>query len=216
MKEIWSNFTSTEKELFQKVCRRLLKTTFIVRDKDDRNKKAYYFASKNIDTISEYFAYIGFDIFIDRDNGVVMLQNYVDKEESGGVQSNRFGLKKIESIILCCLWTLYSDKVASGSLVKTISISIMDLRYELEKYDLKDGDDNKKQIENALNTLSKFNLLDVVGKIGEPDCRIRLYPSLQFALNVEYFKQFVQKATKRMQGKNKDYEEETNNEQYEE
>ena len=35
----WSDYTSAEKDLFQKSCRRLLKSTFIVRDKDEENKK---------------------------------------------------------------------------------------------------------------------------------------------------------------------------------
>ena len=32
---IWEDFTSSEKHLFQKSCRRLLKQTFLVRDKDE-------------------------------------------------------------------------------------------------------------------------------------------------------------------------------------
>ena len=33
--EFWKDCTSSEKDLFQKSCRRLLKSTFIVRDKDE-------------------------------------------------------------------------------------------------------------------------------------------------------------------------------------
>ena len=44
MEVFWEDYTSTERDLFQKSCRRLLKQTFIVRDKDEDNKKAYYFA----------------------------------------------------------------------------------------------------------------------------------------------------------------------------
>lgn len=208
MKEYWDNYTSSEKGMFQKACRRLLKYTFIVRDKDDENKKAYYFVSKNPDPFTEYFGYIGFDITVDRDNGVIMLQNCSNQMEDGKIQANRYALKKLESVILCCLWTLYLDKVSSGSLAKTISISITDLRFELEKYGLKDSIDNKTMIANALNTLSRFSLLDVVGKVGEPDCRIRLYPSLQFALNGEEFKQFVKDASTRMNSKQEYFDEE--------
>ena len=34
IEEFWEAYTSSEKELFQRSCRRLLKHTFIVRDKD--------------------------------------------------------------------------------------------------------------------------------------------------------------------------------------
>ena len=39
--------------------------------------------------------------------------------------------------------------------------------------------------------------MDVIGKIGEPDWSIRIYPSIQFALNGEEFKQFVEQAKER-------------------
>ena len=39
----WEDLSSSERELFQKSCRKLLKETFIVRDKDDSYKKLYLF-----------------------------------------------------------------------------------------------------------------------------------------------------------------------------
>lgn len=36
IEEFWEGFTSSEKDLFQKSCRRLLKQTFIVRDRTRR------------------------------------------------------------------------------------------------------------------------------------------------------------------------------------
>ena len=53
----WSDYTSAEKDLFQKSCRRLLKSTFIVRDKDEENKKAYYFISKKPEPFSIYIRF---------------------------------------------------------------------------------------------------------------------------------------------------------------
>lgn len=201
MKEFWDNSTSMERDLFQRACRKLLKNTFIVRDKDDENKKLYFYVSKNPEHFTEYFSYMGFDIVVDRDNGVVMLQNYSDQMDSERIKANRYGLLKFESIVLCCLWTIYMDRITSGSLKKTLSVSVINLRYELEKYGLKDSVDNKTMTANALKTLSKFSLIDVIGKVGEPDCTILLYPSLLFALNGEQFKVFIEDASKRMRDK---------------
>ena len=39
------------------------------------------------------------------------------------------------------------------------------------------------------------------GKVGEPECLIRLYASLQFALDTEEFKKFVEVTEKRMMEK---------------
>ena len=135
--EAWEDFTSSEKELFQRACRRLLKTTFIVRDRNDDSKKLYSFISKNEQAFSEYFSFMGFDVTVDKDNGVVMFINGNSTGENGKLQANRIALKKNESIVLCCLWTLYLDRVRTGSLQKKIIVTVFDLRNELEKYGFK-------------------------------------------------------------------------------
>ena len=198
MEVFWEDYTSTERDLFQKSCRRLLKQTFIVRDKDEDNKKAYYFISKKPEPFSKYFSYIGFDIVVDRENGVIMLRNCADMGEHGKIQANRMLLKKAESIVLCCLWTMYADRVRSGSLSQNIQISITELRFELEKYGIKEQFDNKTFMGDILTLFTKFNLVDVHGKLGEPDCMIRLYPSLQFALDTEEFRKFAETTQNRM------------------
>ena len=129
---MWEDLTSSEKDMFQRSCRRLLKQTFIVRDKDEENKKLYYFASKRPEIFTQYFSFIGFDIVLDRENGVIMLRNCADFGENGKIQANRLGLKKAESMVLCCLWTLYADRLRSGSLAQTIVVSMTDLRFALE------------------------------------------------------------------------------------
>jgi len=51
---------------------------------------------------------------------------------------------------------------------------------------------------DILTLFTKFNLVDVHGKLGEPDCMIRLYPSLQFALDTEEFRKFAETTQSRM------------------
>lgn len=197
IQEFWEEYTSSERDLFQRSCRRLLKHTFIVRDKDEENKKIYYFISKKQEPFTVFFGYIGFDIVVDRENGVVMLRNCADAGENGKIQANRLQLKKAESLVLCCLWTLYADRMNSGSLSRSYLISITDLRFELEKYGVKEQID-KSTMGNILTLFTKFNLIDVNGKIGEEDCLIRLYSSLQFALDPEEFRCFVEVTQARM------------------
>lgn len=200
MQEYWDSYTSSEKEQFQKICRQLLKQTFIVRDKDEENKRAYFFVSKKPDPFSRYFGYIGFDVVLDRDNGVIMLRNCVDVSENGRIQTNHLILKKAESLVLCALWTLYVDRIRSGSLARSILVSVVDLKYELEKYGLKDPID-KTLMTQILALFERFSLIDVQGKVGEPECLIRLYPSLQFALDGNEFARFVENANQRMKDK---------------
>ena len=198
--EYWtSEFTSSERLLFQKCSRVLLKKTFIVRDKDEENRKMFYFVSKNSDFFSQYFSFMGFEVLVQKDSGVIMLSNIVNENISSSVAVNRFKFKKIESIVLCCLWTLLSDRLHKGSLDKVIKITLSDLNMELEKYDFKQSFD-KGPLNEILKLFCKFNLIGTSGDIGDEDFTIILYPSLQFALNENEFVSFVKDAEKRMKG----------------
>ena len=131
---------------------------------------------------------------------VRMLQNCRDLGENGKLQINHVTLKKMESVVLCCLWTLYADRVRSGNLSKNIEISVTDLRYEMEKYGIRDQID-KSSFASILTLFTKYQLLQVIGKLGEEDCRICLYPSMQFVLEPQEFGKFVENVNRRMQEK---------------
>lgn len=202
--EYWnSEFTSSEKQFFQKCARKLLEKTFIVRDKDEENRKMFYFISKNSDFFTRYFSFMGFEILVHKDSGVAMLSNIVNENISSSVAVNRFRFKKIESIVLCCLWTLLSDRLHRGSLDKVIKITLSDLNMELEKYDFKKPFD-KGPLDEILKLFRKFNLIGTSGEIGDEDFTIILYPSLQFSLNENEFVSFVKDAENRMKGNNND------------
>ena len=202
--EYWnSEFTSSEKQFFQKCARKLLEKTFIVRDKDEENRKMFYFISKNSDFFTRYFSFMGFEILVHKDSGVAMLSNIVNENISSSVAVNRFRFKKIESIVLCCLWTLLSDRLHRGSLDKVIKITLSDLNMELEKYDFKKPVD-KGPLDEILKLFRKFNLIGTSGEIGDEDFTIILYPSLQFSLNENEFVSFVKDAEKKMKGINND------------
>ena len=202
--EYWnSEFTSSEKQFFQKCARKLLEKTFIVRDKDEENRKMFYFISKNSDFFTHYFSFMGFEILVHKDSGVAMLSNIVNENISSSVAVNRFRFKKIESIVLCCLWTLLSGRLHRGSLDKVIKITLSDLNMELEKYDFKKPFD-KGPLDEILKLFRKFNLIGTSGEIGDEDFTIILYPSLQFSLNENEFVSFVKDAENRMKGINND------------
>lgn len=206
--EYWSStFTSQEKLLFQRVCRTLLKKTFIVRDKDEDNRRMYFFASKYSDFLTKYFSYMGFDVSVSKDAGVVMLQNYTGAGESAKISVNKYLFKKTETIVLCCLWSLYSDKIKSGSLAKQITVTLADINIELDKYDFNGNIDKGRWIE-ILGLFAKFNLIAQKGETGSNDFCIVLFPSLQFALDEKAFADFVKTAESKFKNQNStdDYE----------
>ncbi|MCR4720703.1 MAG: DUF4194 domain-containing protein [Lachnospiraceae bacterium] len=214
----WEMYTSGEKELFQRVCRRLLKSTFIVKEKDDDSKKLYTFVAKNEETVSSYFGHMGFDIKVDRDNGVAMLVNSGDSSDSGKIQANRLRLRKADTVVLCCLWTAYLDRIRRGNLSKGIIISLLDLKQELEKYGFREEFDGKTLMTDILKLFTKYNLVEVSGKLGEPDCNIKIFPSIQFALDSIEFRNLAEETGKKVLASKTaaDDEEETEESDYDE
>lgn len=190
--EMWDDLTTSEQLVFKKCCRRLLKETFIVRDKDDDNRKLFFFVSKNEELFSNYLNLIGFDIVV-KDNGVVMLQN-----NDADVVISKQKFNRFQSIILCCLWTLYMDKVQSGSLSKQITTSFPELNAELEKFEYKGAFDVKRDLKTALQLLARYNLIFVNWNAPDNERVIVLYPSIQFALDDTEFAAFVAGVRERM------------------
>ncbi|MEE3485684.1 MAG: DUF4194 domain-containing protein [Bacteroidales bacterium] len=190
--EMWENLTTSEQLVFKKCSRRLLKETFIVRDKDEDSRKLFFFIKPNEALFSDYLNLMGFDIVV-KDNGVVMLQN-----NDSDVVISKQKFSRFQSIILCCLWTLYMDKVQSGSLSKQITISFPELNAELEKFEFKGAFDIKRDIKTALQLFARYNLIFVNWNAPDNERVIVLYPSIQFALDESEFAAFVTVVRERM------------------
>lgn len=198
----WENWTSRERELFQSTCRRLLRHTFLVRDRDEESWERYFFISRSLDAFNSYLSYIGFEIRLDRENGVAMLRSAVSAGEGARSRTGHLNLKKGESLVLCCLWTLYADRIRGGSLKKGLAIRLSDLRLEMEKFGMKDLVD-KSAMQGILALFARYQLIDLSGKMGEENFQIILYPSLQFALDQDAFLRFAEAAGERMRERNR-------------
>lgn len=194
------DFTSTEVASFQKICRKLLKMTFIVREKNDEHRKDFNFIKKNLSVFSEYFRIIGYDVMCDSESGVAQLVNLASAGEDGSIQSNRKRLKLSESIVLAALWLKYEESMVNGSLTKAIIISKSDLDYQLEKVGAKNRID-KTAMKEILKLFEAYNLIEVIGEVGEPDCKIRMFTSMQFSLSESNFRELAETTAQRMREK---------------
>lgn len=187
--EAWDDFTSSDKLIFQNCCRKLLRKTFLVREKQ-ADRKSYFFVLNHIDIFLNYFSFMGFEVRCDKDSGVIMLDNCSSMGDKEKVQSNRYRFTKEETIVLCCLWLIYMSRIKEGSLSSVIVIGVSDLIYELEKYNVRDNV-NKTSLDNIFKVFKNYSLMDIDGNIGDIDCKLILYPSLQFALDTVEFERFV-------------------------
>ena len=98
--------------------------------------------------------------------------------------------------------------------LRAITVSKAELNMETERLGYADKIDKNAML-SALKKFSAFNLIEVIGEITDPDCTIRLYPSLRFCMDANEFKSFVEQVVSKMRAeKNKtDIEENTENEE---
>ena len=154
--------------LFKRCVRKLLESTFILRDKDE---KLYSFVSResNRQDISEYLRMIGFDILVDEKTGVSMLIVSEEDEETVGLKrANVITFSTLQYHLLLVLWKVYLENlgfnegnfVTKGDLIDKIkSYDVVPLKQELngafklfKKYSLinydedEDGEDMKIQL----------------------------------------------------------------------
>ncbi len=81
----YSGLNSPDRDRFARICRKLLATTFIVKDKDEQSRSDFFFvrSASRLEMFNEYFQFIGYCVKVDETAGVVMLAN----SGSGSVKS---------------------------------------------------------------------------------------------------------------------------------
>lgn len=167
--------------LFKRCIRKLLDSTFIVGDKDE---KLYAFISResNRQDISDYLRMIGFDVLVDTNVRIAMLKLYEADEEAVGLKrANVASFTTEQYHLLLVLWEVYlenlgySDEnvVMRGDLIDKIKVYEVDL--------------DKTKLSAAMKIFKKYNLIDYDVKEESEDAIITLYPSLQFGWDIAQF-----------------------------
>lgn len=167
--------------LFKRCVRKLLESTFILRDKDE---KLYSFVSResNRQDISEYLRMIGFDILVDEKTGVSMLIVSEEDEETVGLKrANVITFSTLQYHLLLVLWKVYLENlgfnegnfVTKGDLIDKIkSYGVVPLKQELNA---------------AFKLFKKYSLINYDEDEDGEEMRIQLYPSLQFGWDIPQF-----------------------------
>lgn len=167
--------------LFKRCIRKLLDSTFIVGDKDE---KLYAFISResNRQDISDYLRMIGFDVLVDTNVRIAMLKLYEADEEAVGLKrANVVSFTTEQYHLLLVLWEVYlenlgySDEnvVMRGDLIDKIKVYEVDL--------------DKTKLSAAMKIFKKYNLIDYDVKEESEDAIITLYLSLQFGWDIAQF-----------------------------
>ena len=171
--------------LFKRCIRKLLSSTFILRDKDE---KLYAFVSResNRQDISEYLRMIGFDVMVEDKSGVCMLCMSEEDEETVGLKrANVVAFTTTQYYLLLVLWKIYLENLgySEGNFITKGDLIDKILSY---------GDiASKQELSAALKLFKKYSLINFNDNEEGEDMLIQLYPSLQFGWDIPQFETVV-------------------------
>lgn len=171
--------------LFKRCVRKLLSSTFILRDKDE---KLYAFVSResNRQDISEYLRMMGFEILVEEKSGVCMLTVSEEDEEAVGLKrANVVSFTTVQYHLLLVLWKTYLENlgynegnfITKGDLIDKI-LSYGDIA-------------GKQELTAAFRLFKKYSLIQYNENEEGEDMLIQLYPSLQFGWDIPQFEAVV-------------------------
>lgn len=183
MSDIRLNISIKEENsiLFKRCIRKLLDSTFIVGDKDE---KLYAFISResNRQDISDYLRMIGFDVLVDTNVRIAMLKAHEADEEAVGLKrANVVSFTTEQYHLLLVLWEVYLENLGYSDENVVMRGDLID---KIKAYEV---DVDKSRLSAAMKIFKKYDLIDYDTKDESEDAIITLYPSLQFGWNIAQF-----------------------------
>lgn len=167
--------------LFKRCVRKLLDSTFIVGDKDE---KLYSFISResNRQDISDYLRMIGFDVLVDTNVKIAMLKPYEADEDAVGLKrANVVSFTTEQYHLLLVLWEVYLENLGYSEENVVMRGDLID---KIKAYEV---DVDKSRLSAAMKIFKKYDLIDYDIKDESEDAIITLYPSLQFGWDIAQF-----------------------------
>ena len=167
---------------FKRCIRKLLDSTFIVGDKDER---LYSFIAResNRQDVSDYLRMIGLDVLVDTNVRIAMLRPFEADEETVGLKlANIIRFSTVQYHILLVLWESYLEKIGYS---RDNTITMRELVDKLQTYEVDAG---KKDLANALHLFKQYDLINYDFRDNSEDNPITLYPSLQFGWDLTQFR----------------------------
>ncbi len=171
--------------LFKRCIRKMLETTFIVADKDE---KLYDFiaSESNQYDVNIYLAAIGYKVVVEERMKVAMLQQADEDVETVGLKRinlYRFDSKQMK--LLMVLWLLFLERMGYSD---PVHITVGDI---IDKCKIYQVNMKPAEFKEAYRVFKKFSLIDYSDDIGTEDGKVRLYPSLQFCMDIGQLKRVM-------------------------
>ena len=172
--------------LFKRCIRRLLDSTFIVADRDERLYE-FISAEGNQYDINVYLGAIGYKVVVEDRMKVAMLQQADEDVDTVGLKRislYRFNQKEIR--LLLVVWMLFLERMGY---TEPVFVTVGDIMDKCALYQIAL---TPAEIRGAYRVFKRFSLIDYNDDdITKEDGVIRLYPSLQFCMDIGQLKQVV-------------------------
>ena len=168
--------------LFKRCIRKMLDTTFIVADKDE---KLYDFISSesNQYDVNTYLAAIGYKVVVEERIKVAMLQQADEDVETVGLK--RINLYRFDAKQVKLFWLLFLERMGYADPVHITVGDIID-KCKIYQINIKPAD-----FKDSYRIFKKFSLIDYSDDITTEEGKVRLYPSLQFCMDIGQLKQVM-------------------------
>ena len=155
-------------------------------------RKDYVFILQHKEYFQEYFDLLGYELKINENSGVIGLVNY-----NG---TGRLRLKKIESILLLIFRLLYIEKRKELGLHDDVVILAEEIheKYGMLKINAKPNLDKTSYVD-TLKIFKRYNLISIIDTdITKADARIKIYPSIHFAVSVDNIDELYENVGKKL------------------
>ena len=126
-----------------------------------------------------------YDLKINKQNEVVALSNREGY--------NHLQLRLNESLILLILRKMYYKKMNELSLNDNISMRIGELHEEIMATNRFDKRIGKKELGQIIRLYKRYNLIDMIGDVGDDDSVLILYPSILYAISITQIEEVERK-----------------------
>lgn len=171
--------------LFKRCIRKMLDATFIIADKDERLYD-YISAESNQYDVNTYLAAIGYKVVVEDKLKVAMLQQSDDDMETVGIRrSSLYRLDAKEIRLLIVLWLLFLERMGYA---EQVYVTVGDIIDKCKIYQITLS---PAEFKNAYRIFKRFSLIDYGDDIATEDGKVRLYPSLQFCMDIGQLKQVM-------------------------
>lgn len=177
--------TDEEAYLFKRCIRQLLDATFIVADKEERLYDFIASESNQYD-INTYLAAIGYQVVVEERMKIAMLQQNDDDIETVGLKRInllRFDARQVR--LLLVLWLLFLERMGYEDPVYVTVGDIID-KCKIYKITMAPAEFKKNY-----RLFKRFSLIDYSDDIVGEDGKVKLYPSLQFCMDIGQLKQVM-------------------------